>query len=358
MTARQIRAFGAVPLYKPTGPPDTTMPVSTRRRQYTDRATKLKPTRKPAYTLTAFAQGSMGCVFRAKSERSGKVTKVEEFSAKTGMLEAEIMERLRGGEHIALTENAVVTTKHSSGNAFELRALGSPRFEIPASLYLNAEKGCGKLATALRRGVDKLLVARGEEYDGDVRDLGRRLDLADFAAQMDEALSFLKARYVVHRDIKPENVYYLAAGSGITYKLGDFGLATFADEAGTTVDSVYAGTMVFMDKPCLAEWERDLLPRRRSRSKSFPCSTFASDRFALGATMIQLWARCLGDAGDGPLYARPQGDNESDFDYCRTTIDRWTAYLNHRGPLPAVAVRQDMDEPTKRLIAGYYVTAA
>ena len=332
------------------------MPVSTRRRRYNDRTQSFKRTvsrkreAKPAYTLTAFAQGSMGCVFQAKAGRSGLVTKVEEFSPETGLLESEIMGRLQGGEHIALTQNAVVSAKNARGNAFELRVVGSPRFEIPAALHLDEEKGCAKLKYALRQGVDKLLVARGEQYDGDVRDLGPRLNLADFAAQMSEALAFLRARYVVHRDIKPENVYYSVAPTGeITYKLGDFGLATFADETGATTDRVYAGTMVFMDKPCLTAWERD---------GKFPCSSFGSDRFALGATLIQLWARALGDTTDGPLYARDQGRRETDFAYCRKTIDLWTAYLNYRGPLPATALGREMDDGTKRLIAGYYVSAA
>ena len=72
------------------------------------------------------------------------------------------------------------------------------------------------------------------------------------------ALRHAHSRGFVHCDIKPENVYYSVAPTGeITYKLGDFGLATFADETGATTDRVYAGTMVFMDKPCLAAWERD-----------------------------------------------------------------------------------------------------
>lgn len=302
----------------------------------------------PTFTVTAFAQGSMGCVFRVKADDSGDVIKVEEYSPEVGMLESKIMKRLKGGgDHIALTTIQVASAVNVKGNSFELRTSGSPSFSIPRKMFMNPEKGCGKLKAALKQGGAKLLVSRGEQYDGDVRSLGSELDLFDFAAQMDEALAFLRERRVIHRDIKPENVYFLREPSGnIVYKLGDFGLATFADKDGITTDKIYAGTMVFLDKPCLYAWEHD---------EEVPCSSFATDRFALGATLIQLWARTLGDTTDGPLYARAQDKGENDYAYCRTTIDEWTAYLHDEGPLPATALSKKMDSATKNLIAKYYI---
>ena len=93
------------------------------------------------------------------------------------------------------------------------------------------------------------------------------------------------------------------------------------------------------------------------------CSSYNSDYFALGATLLQMWAFSEGDESNGPLYARKQERYEDDDEFLEDTIKLWTAFLN--GPddtVPPNLIEKcrglrkgiTMPEETRELIAQYY----
>ena len=68
----------------------------------------------------------------------------------------------------------------------------------------------------------------------EVRDMGR---------QLASALAYVHAQQVVHRDVKPSNVMFDEHGQA---RLGDFGIAQFADATTLTAESTTVGTAAYM----------------------------------------------------------------------------------------------------------------
>ena len=94
-------------------------------------------------------------------------------------------------------------------------------------------------------------------------------EVAALGRDLAETLAYAHECGVIHRDVKPSNVFIGATGD---VKLGDFGLACLADDAGTS-----AGTRKYMAPEC-------------TRGEA---ATPASDQYALGATLFELAAPFL-----------------------------------------------------------------
>ncbi len=79
--------------------------------------------------------------------------------------------------------------------------------------------------------------------DGDLRDR----EVAEYAADLCEALDHAHGRGVVHRDVKPENVIVADdRGGGRRAKLMDFGIARIADAPTLTAAGEVLGTLAYM----------------------------------------------------------------------------------------------------------------
>jgi hypothetical protein len=325
--------------------------------------------------LTAFAQGGMGCVFSFVSP-TGQIVKVAYQEVVDE--EQKIMDVLSPAgspapldAHVAITKSTreeiwlsttstgkpdgsiTFVTKDQSGNVRQY-------FEIPKHLAKGRD-GCGTLVTKLKRKKNepiKVTISTANRFSGDLTALRpEQIDLEDIAAQMDNALAFLRKHSVIHRDIKGENIYFKIRDDGTVYcALGDFGIATFADKYGLTTDEDFAGTLAYLDIDCLRIYDSS----RGTRA----CSTYETDKFALGATLIQMWARSLGDTSDGPLYGRKKKDKETKVAYTIQTIIDWTRFLAGKETVvPASYIEKcsfppgvtpQMDKKTKALISRYF----
>ena len=90
---------------------------------------------------------------------------------------------------------------------------------------------------------------------------------------MSFALYKLKMGGIIHCDIKPANIFVEIQPDKTIYVLGDLGAAIIADEDGQDPKKKIMGTPQFMSKGLLSRDE---------------CNSFASDLFALGATLLDL----------------------------------------------------------------------
>ena len=95
-------------------------------------------------------------------------------------------------------------------------------------------------------------------------------DVAGWFFQLVSAMRYLHARSILHRDIKPENIFLTEGGK--VSKLGDFGLATAAEDVDSSQAKTQVGTPDYMAPEVL---------------EGRPYSG-AADTFSLGATLYAM----------------------------------------------------------------------
>lgn len=95
------------------------------------------------------------------------------------------------------------------------------------------------------------------------------LEACDIMFQLCSAVLFAHQHGVIHRDIKPQNVYIVSDG---TVKLGDFGIATFANASHVTRSEVVVGSVHY------------LAPEISQGNVATP----QSDIYSLGVTFFEL----------------------------------------------------------------------
>ena len=151
-----------------------------------------------------------------------------------------------------------------------------------------------------------------EHVDGRTAQEHAFSSLAEVAAlgrDLAETLAYAHGCGVLHRDVKPSNVFIGVNGAA---KLGDFGLACLAGEAGSS-----AGTRKYMAPECM-------------RGEA---ATAASDQYSLGATLIELAAPILQAKRDREFAAildkatRPQSfDRYADMSALASDFRRFLAH--------------------------------
>lgn len=104
----------------------------------------------------------------------------------------------------------------------------------------------------------------------------------DAMAQLCRAVLYAHRNNVIHRDIKPENIFLLPDG---TIKLGDFGIATFANSAHITRTQNVVGSVHYMAPEV---------------SKGEP-ATPQSDIYSMGITFFELITGRVPFDGDTPI---------------------------------------------------------
>ena len=316
-------------------------------------------------TLTAFGQGNFGCVLTA--EGSDTVIKVEQKEDNGwGYPEENIMEELRrtGSRHIVLTSTVEGRMNNVRGNRFAFAVTSDTsetlRFLVPENLR-NPKLGCGKLLANLDQGLrPTVFISSMAKYNGDLRrPPPDDFDLRDVATQIKEALEKLKTAGVVHRDLKPDNIFWRRGGDeSYEYALGDFGLATWTNavKPGYTEDKVIAGTEKFGNVEMLRTWKQLYDPSKPDEME--PASSFTSDRFALGATLLDVWAASkMPNKPEGPPLPERLG-NENKFDWYERAIGLWSAFLKSADTkVPAILMPSEpqMEKAVKYLIGSFYV---
>ena len=320
-------------------------------------------------TLTAFGQGKYGCVLTAEgSDTAIKVERKEEGTG-WGYPEENIMAKLRttGSPHIVFTSTVEGRMESVRGNRFAfavtLDTSETRTFLVPPDLR-DPELGCGMLLADLDQGLTPtVLVSSMAKYTGDLRRPPGDFDLFDVARQMKEALETLKTAGVVHRDLKPDNIFWRRrADASYEYALGDFGLATWTSDSkpGYTEDNVVAGTHKFANVEMLRTWKRLNDPSNDTPEDEMePASSFASDRFGLGATLLDVWAASkMPNKPEGPPLPERLG-NENTFDWYERAIGLWSAFFKSADTeVPAVlgmTAGTRMEKAVKYLIGSFYV---
>ena len=316
------------------------------------------PDADPVYVV--IGQGAMGCVFGSEDNEEAAY-KIEKKSPKNKNQEKEaaIMKKL--GKNAA--SHHIATTESSTVNATEIRRQqGKTSFVLDGKTFVvkdedkqdkEGNKACGNLVVQLKKKGTSFMLLKMARYNGDVYKLkGEIIDLQAVADQISDALYYLQSKKVVHRDVKPENVYYRKHGEGksTTFVLGDFGEACDADDEGHVISTEIAGTLAYFTESILDQWD-DL-----SFAKN--AATYGTDRFALGGTLLELWAQNL-NLETGPIWAISV-DDDNVIASARETIRVWKKFLQEDSitvPTEANLEREGlrMDQPTKKLISKFYL---
>jgi hypothetical protein len=172
-------------------------------------------------------------------------------------------ERLQ--RQVAVKEIVAVDTARVLREAQAAARLNHPGI---VTLYeLESAHGRALLVTELVEGATLAELAReGELSDHEV---------AEFGADVCEALAHAHERGVIHRDLKPHNVIVRAEDAlGRRAKLMDFGIASLAGTPTLTHTGEVVGTLAYMAPEQAAGEEADE----------------AADTYALALTLYELWA--------------------------------------------------------------------
>lgn len=313
--------------------------------------------------LVAFGQGRFGCIFEA--DDAEHVYKIE-LKVDTGWQypENEIMEGIRQHyvefppqvtPNIVLTKMVEATLKSTDKSTFQVLWLPpqirpawiTPKpmhFTVPKDLGDVGDGGCNLL---LKHGTSTVMFSIMPKYKGDCTKPPYKGDelIQDLAVEMNVALTTLKRVGVIHRDIKPENIMWrMDADYDYEFALGDFGLATWTDRSdmehvgkpGYTNDPVISGTPEFANREMLVQYE-DMWVNDTVAIDLERASSFASDRFALGATLLDIWANeRMTDKPKGPPrpmldgltpYMECKPNNHEKWTWLTKTIDAWEDYF-------------------------------
>lgn len=117
--------------------------------------------------------------------------------------------------------------------------------------------------------VNELIVGRNLEEELDERGRYTYLEAVDILEQLCNAVSNAHKHGVIHRDIKPSNVYITRDG---LVKLGDFGIARYADSKRVTSNTNIVGSAHYL-APEVCKGDE---------------ATVRSDIYALGINLFQL----------------------------------------------------------------------
>jgi hypothetical protein len=205
--------------------------------------------------LERVGSGGMGTVYRAFDERLQRQVAVKEItSSDPGRVAREAQAAAR------LNHPGIVT----------LYELGS-------------ENGRALLVSELVEGATLSELARC----GDLSDR----EVAEFGADVCEALAHAHERGVIHRDVKPQNVIVrVDDGAGRRAKLMDFGIASLVGSATLTATGEVVGTLAYM------------APEQAGGSGT----SAASDVYSLALTLYECWTGTNPVAGDTPAQTARQ----------------------------------------------------
>jgi transcriptional regulator with GAF, ATPase, and Fis domain len=205
----------------------------------------------------------------------------------------EVRDRVAGGPPVALKRLPAGRAELALEEFRRLRAFHHPG--IPRALELGVDAADGLLffTSEVAHGADFLRALRSAPLE---RQLAAVADLLRTLALLDE-------RGVVHRDLKPANLVVEEGGAGSRVVLLDFGLAV----AGPTRE--LAGSLPWL-APELFEGE---------------AATHASDLYALGVVLFELWN------GSHPYPA------ESPVEWARSHRTRTATFAAERAPPAALA---------------------
>jgi hypothetical protein len=208
--------------------------------------------------LERVGSGGMGTVYRAFDERLQRQVAVKE-----------------------------ITSSDAGRVAREAQAAARLNHPGIVTLYeLGSEDGRALLVSELVEGPTLSELARC----GDLSDR----EVAEFGADVCEALAHAHERGVIHRDVKPQNVIVrVDDGAGRRAKLMDFGIASLAGSAALTATGEVVGTLAYM-----APEQAEGLEARE-----------AADVYSLALTLYECWTGLNPVARDTPAHtAREIGE--------------------------------------------------
>src|SRR5579883_455768 len=156
-------------------------------------------------------RGGMGCVYRARDERTG------------GPVALKVLASASGVERFDAEVQALTSATHDA--VVRYAGQGSTPDGAPFLVMEWIEGG----------SLDDLLTARGLDLD----------ETLALAARLLDALAYLHGRGIVHRDVKPSNVM-LPGGDPRAAKLDDFGLARVRGVRALTRTGMRLGTTQYM----------------------------------------------------------------------------------------------------------------
>ena len=201
--------------------------------------------------LERVGSGGMGTVYRAFDERLQRQVAVKE-----------------------------ITSSDAARVAREAQAAARLNHPGIVTLYeLGSEDGRALLVSELVEGATLAELARG----GGLSDR----EVAEFGADVCEALAHAHERGVIHRDVKPQNVIVrVDDGAGRRAKLMDFGIASLTGSPGLTGTGEVVGTLAYM-----APEQAEGLEARE-----------AADVYSLALTLYECWTGHNPVAHDTPAH--------------------------------------------------------
>ena len=205
--------------------------------------------------LERIGSGGMGTVYRAFDERLQRQVAVKEITSSDP-------------ERVAREAQAAARLNHPG---------------IVTLYELGSDGGRALLVSELVDGATLWELARC----GDLSDR----EVAEFGADVCEALAHAHERGVIHRDVKPQNVIVrVDDGAGRRAKLMDFGIASLVGAPTLTATGEVVGTLAYM------------APEQAAGAGA--CE--ASDVYSLALTLYECWSGENPVAGDTPAQTARQ----------------------------------------------------